>query len=315
MPSVADIFALVAKVPLALIPGVTWAVVTWAALGVYQVLKFKMLPADYIIAPILLTYLIYLSWRRDSWGGVAGSAIGIALALAGGLWFGGVVGNAVGLMWEWFWSAFTSLIGGVLRWLLLAFAFGLVVGFATAAQGFLIIIALAISAVQAFVIYAWLSYFQGLLLASAYRAASKMTHELQAGVHVLAGMGVASTVGMLDVFVTAALILTVLAYTLGLWVGAALMAIFNPLAVITIVADMIMKGVAIAASRLEHMGVVSGTVSVFLFHIFNIASVGLAWLAAVSLIFSRRRGHLAYSAMAAAMLALSLVGWYYRGAG
>jgi len=313
MPSVADIFALVAKVPLSLIPGVTWAVVTWTALGVYQLLKFKLLPADYIIAPILLTYLIYLSWRRDSWGGVAGSAIGIALALAGGLWFGDIVGNAVGLMWEWFWSAFTSLIKGMLEWLLLAFVVGFFIGFATAAQGILIIIALAISAAQAFVIYAWLSYFQGLLLTSAYRAVNRMTYNLQGGVHALAGMGVASTVGMLDAFVSLALILTILVYTLGLWVGAALMAKFNPVAMMMIIADMVMKGISIAASKLEHMGVVSGVLSMFLFHIFSIASVGLAWLAAVSLIFSRRRGHMSYPAMAAAMIALGLVAWYYRG--
>jgi len=312
MPSVlADIFALAAKIPLAFIPGLTWAVVAWAALGVYQMLGFRIFGADYVIAPILLTYIIYLAWKRDSWGGLAGAVLGVVIALAGGLLFSNIIGNAVGLLGQWLWLLLSSTAAGLIGFVLMAFTFGLLIGFAATISLESMLLALIISAVQAFLIYAWMSYFQGLLLTSAYRAVHRITHDLPPGVHVLAGIGAAATLGALDVYASLAFILTIGAYTLGMWIGsAAAMAMYPWLGLIRsavggfiIVSDLIMKGIAIATSKLEHMGVVMGFLSMIVFHLLGIASVGLAWLAATSLLFSRRRGHAAYSAMAAAMLA------------
>jgi len=312
-----DIFALAAKIPLSFVPSLTWAVVTWTALGVYQMLGFRVFGADYVIAPILLTYIIYLAWKRDSWGGLGGAALGIVLALAGGLWFSDIIGNAVGLMGQWLWALLSYTIIGLIGLLLMAFAFGLAIGFAAMFRPESILLALIISAVQAFMIYAWLNYFQGLLLTSAYRAIHKITHGMQPGVHVLAGVGASAVIGALEVYASLAFVLTIGAYTLGLWVGyVAARAMFPPFilpgevsGVLIIVSDLIMKGIALAASRVEHMGVIMGFLSMVVFHVLGIASVGLAWLAAVVMLFSTRRGHMAYSAMAAAMLAAVLLHW------
>jgi len=328
MTSVADIFALAAKVPLSFLPGVTWAVVTWTALGVYQITGFKMFISDYVIAPILITYLIYLSWKRSSWAGVAGSVLGIVLAVSGAFWFGSIIGNAVGLLASWFWNIFAGILPGLLQFFLMAFAAGLVIGFASIGAFFnrwlYIFIAIAISAAQGFVIYSWLTYFQGLILTSAYRAVNRMTYSLQGGVHVLAGIGVASTVGALDVIVTIAVAGSIVAYSIGLWLGALAAAeLYSKMpgwglagridraieAFLLIIVDIVVKGIALAASKLEHAGVVSFAISSFLFHMFGVASVGLAWLAAVSLIFSRRRGHMSYPAMAGVMLAVAVIGF------
>jgi len=286
MVSVLDVFALVARVPLAFLPGITWAVVTWTALDVYQLFGFELMLVDYIVAPLLLMYIIYLAWKRDSWAGLVGAVMGIVLSLVGE----SIGMSAAAFVVEEFGSVIMWAVFIASEYMLMMFIIGLVAGV------FAPLTAL-VSGAMALMIYAYNTYVD-YLLEVAYRAVHRATHELHAGVHVLAGVGAAAVLGVLDAAMATFMLLLIGAYTAGVLIAGALSW------GLSIVIHAISIGLAVVASRsLYHYAIFSFAVSAVVMHYLHIASVGAGWLAAVVLLFSRRWGHVGYSALAASAAA------------
>lgn len=295
MVSTSDIFALVAEVPLAFVPVLTWTVVTWTALGVYQLFDFKLMLVDYVVAPLALMYIIYFAWKKDSWGGLAGAVMGVAIALAGK-----TIGitSVAAIVVEEMAAVILWAISMVSKYMFGMFILGLIAGVFTP-------LTVLISGIMALIVYAYNTYVD-YLLEMGYRAVHRATQDLQAGVHVLAGVGAAAVLGVIDVAMATAMFLLIGAYTLGVIISGSLVGWLT--GTLSLVFHAIALGLSVAASRSKyHYVIASYVVSIVVTHLVGIASAGIGWLTAVALLFSRRYGHAGYFMLAASAAAAAVV--------
>jgi hypothetical protein len=293
----------IAYAPISIVPVLTWSVFTAVALSLY--FYYKPMALDYIFTPVALAFIIYTAYRRDSWAGAAGAALGVALISL--LNWTGILADASQLFWQVLTYLVAALWKFIAAWSLWIFLAGLLAGllpFVSILFGVVsgLLTGFAISGVSLYISY---------VTNSAKRFIHRMTHRLPPGAMALTALPTASLIMAIEVAFAFIILIFAAVFAVGFLLGSLIGSALFP--------------VKIAADGASYL--VGLIISQFWHRIELDAFSPAAWLAAVVAYFadagtpamlmavstaallSARRGYSAYTWIAVALSSHSFLTW------
>jgi len=307
----------VALFPVALIPGLSWAV--FGAMATSLFAYFKPVGADYVFTPIALAYIYWTAYRRDGWGGlisaVGGSMLGLAGAPIAGPVLVEVLASAIFVFWYALIVIFDTALDFINAVAMFAFWAGL-------SAGLIFVLSILLGLLAGFVAGMLLngySMYVSFVTSASRQLIHKMLHNLPPGVMALAALPVSTFFAATEVFVALSLLFIAANYSLGFLAGSYLLSVqwaivffFIPgvsvigaiKAATDVGAHIIGMLMSRAWHRLEGSAVSPGVMfAAMVAYAAKFLSPASTFALAYALLLSRRRGHEAYTWLAASLMA------------
>jgi len=313
MSVVVDIMKYVAYYPVAFVPVLTWTVYVIVALSGYFILHeagtLDVKPLDLIIVPIAVFFFAFRAYERDRWGGVAGAALGLAL-------FGASNFIDVSFLFSSALSIFTSvtaqllsaLVAPIITVFTYAFLAGVVIGLVPLLGA---LAALAAGLVVGLIASALSTYYE-FVARTISQSIHKSFHRLPPGAMALAALAASMVNAAIEVVIFVFYIALALGLSAGVVIGALMLSVLLvPLGIAVPIAYI----VGLVLSQFLHRTysetplIIIAALSMLVVDALGIASAASSLTLAYMMLLSKRRGHRAYTFIAASVFAISYLAY------
>ena len=285
----------IAYAPFSIAPVLTWSVFMAVALSLY--FYYKPMPLDYIFTPITIAFIMYYSYKRDGWAGVAGSALGVGLIPL--LNFEGIMADASML----FWQVIQYLLGSLLRFML---AWARPIFFAGIFAGLMPFLGIVLGMIAGLIIgfaLSGVSTYIAFITSSVKKMIHRLTGRLPPGAQALTALPTAALVMAMEVSLATMVLFFAIVFTLGFLIGTIIGKIFFEVTVVSNTASLI---IGLLFSKFWHnMQIETFSpalfVAVVLAYLTKAGTPAMIMAASTALLLTPRYGRIAYTWMAVAL--------------
>jgi hypothetical protein len=313
MSVVVDIMKYAAYYPVAFIPVLTWTVYVIVALSGYFILHEAGTPAlrpmDYIIVSIAVAFFTFKAYESDRWAGVVGAALGLALFGASNfIDVSYLFSSALSI----FLSAASVLLSSIADTVIAVFVYAFFAGIAfTMIPVFGTVAALVAGLVIGLLASALSTYYEFVARAIS-QSIHKVFHRLPPGAMALAALAASMVNAAIEVVIFILYLALTLGISIGIILGSLILKILLlPLGITVPVAYItgLVLSFFLHRTYSETPLIIIAALSMLVADAIGIASAASSLTLAYMMLLSKRRGHRAYTFIAASVFAISYLAY------